>query len=291
MSYAADFLHPRQDFTRLPSFRAAVVLSIVLHALVLWRVPLRLRTPTPDTVGEPTAPLIVQLAPPPGPLPSAQPAPAQPPVPSVHVRPPQIATRPAPPPLALTTPTPAPAMQVPLPPISETAPTPAPPAMDLAAYIEARRRASSESTPASTPAPVAAPAPPAEDENARASRVAAANLRLRQPPMGYDPSKSGGVFQVTRVGYDYAEFVFFGWNREVRRDIAQQIEVRKGNHATIHLAIVRKMIEIIREYEQDEFTWTSPRLGRSLKLSARLRDTATLEEFLLREFFDDPRRR
>jgi hypothetical protein len=84
--------------------------------------------------------------------------------------------------------------------------------------------------------------------------------------------------------------VFFGWNRQVRRNTAQLIDVRKGEHSDIRLAVVRRMISIIREYEQEDFLWESQRLGRNLTLSARLRDSAGLEDFLLREFFPEMRR-
>ena len=56
----------------------------------------------------------------------------------------------------------------------------------------------------------------------------------------------------------------------------------------IQHAIVRKMIAIIREYEVEDFTWESLRLGHDVRLSARLRDTAELEAFLMREFFEGP---
>jgi len=63
------------------------------------------------------------------------------------------------------------------------------------------------------------------------------------------------------------------------------IEVRRGAASDIRLAIVRKMIAIIREHEPEEFTWDSQRLGRSLVLSSRMRDNSGLEDFMLQEFF------
>jgi len=129
-----------------------------------------------------------------------------------------------------------------------------------------------------------------EDDKARSKRIVAANLGTRRAQtFGYDPTQGGGVFQIVRMGYDNAEFNFFGWNKEIRRNIKQQIEVRKGNNSDIRIAVVRRMIAIIRDYEQEDFLWESYRLGRSLSLSARARDNAGLEEFMLREFFDDPR--
>lgn len=149
--------------------------------------------------------------------------------------------------------------------------------------LEKRRRERGESI-------AAAPQAPVEDENARANRIAAANLNpQRQRAFGYDPARGGGVFEVTSISYDYADFKFFGWNRDVRRNTQQLIEVRKGNNPTIQLAVVRKMIEIIRTYEQEDFQWESYRLNRTLRLSARARDSAGLEDFLMQEFFSSPR--
>lgn len=107
---------------------------------------------------------------------------------------------------------------------------------------------------------------------------------------GYDPNQRGGVFQIEHMSDDAAEFLFYGWHRQLRRNMAQLIEVRKGANADIRIAVIRKMIAIIREYEQDDFLWESQRLGRSLMLSARTRDNAGLEDFLMTEFFGDPRR-
>ena len=186
--------------------------------------------------------------------------------------------------MALKTPAPA------APAVAEPAPPSPPAAGDLASYIEARRRARGDS--AAPPSPgSSANAPPAEDDKARSDRIASANLSAqRKQTFGYDPRQGGGVFQITRMSDTYAEFLFYGWNKEIRRNIKQLIEVKKGSNADTRIAVVRKMIAIIREYEQEEFLWESHRLGRSLMLSARARDNAGLEEFMLREFFDDPLR-
>jgi len=208
----------------------------------------------------------------------------------VAARPPNVAAPPppAPPVIALNRPLP----DVPTPPPTApaiAAPAPArPPADgDLKSYIEARRHARAQ------PAPEAAAesmAQQAEDEKTRSNRIAAANLGAqRAQTFGYDPTQGGGVFQIVRLGYDVAEFAFFGWNKEIRRNTKQLIEVRKGDNSDIRIAVVRKMIAIIREYERDDFVWDSYRLGRSLTLSARARDNAGLEDFMLREFFDAPR--
>ena len=177
------------------------------------------------------------------------------------------------------------------PPVSlpTVAPPPAParpaPAGDMASYIEARRRA--RGTPEES---LAAP-PATEDENARRNRIVAANITPQNTmTFGYVPKNGGGVFQVERMGFNDAEFIFFGWNKDIRRRAMQRIEVQRGSNPDIRIAIVRKMIEVIRITEQGDFQWDSVRLGRTLTLSARVADTAGLEEFMLHEFFDDPRR-
>ena len=73
-------------------------------------------------------------------------------------------------------------------------------------------------------------------------------------------------------------FLFLGWNKEIRRDTSQKIEVRKGQASDIRIAVVRRMIAIIREHEKEDFIWESQRLSRDVTLSARLRDTAGLED-------------
>ena len=154
------------------------------------------------------------------------------------------------------------------------------------ALIEARRRTRAEALPRNS-----APDPSqVEDEITRRNRIRSENMGLaRAQAFGYDPTKGGGVFQIERVGYDSAEFLFFGWNKDIKRNTMQHIEVRKGNHADIRIAVVRKMIAIIREYEPGDFYWESSKLRRGVTLSARAIDNAGLEDFMMREFFDNPR--
>ncbi len=280
---------------RVPTIWVAIALSLLIHVALLWQWLPRLRFPSLEELelGDARGSLVVRLAPPPGPPPAPPPSLAlpAPPSPTLEARPPAV-TRPppAPPLIALNRPPP----NIPSPPPtapSVAAPTTArPPADgDLASYIEARRGARPGPAPAASAGSVAN-APPVEDDNARANRIAAANLASqRKLTFGYDPTRGGGVFEITRMGYDSAEFVFFGWNKEIRRNTKQLIEVRKGGNSDIRIAVVRRMIAIIREYEQEDFLWESHRLGRNLVLSARARDNAGLEDFMMREFFFDQR--
>jgi outer membrane biosynthesis protein TonB len=270
-----DEFATRRDGVTIPTIWIAFVFSVLLHVALMWKwLPeIHFASPELDKRGQAQGSLDVQLAPPPRP-PSAPPSAPSPQAQPARPAPPRAsppARRPSPPVLALRPPvptTPAAPIPVPAPPATTAPPKPQPQA---------------EGSNAS--------APQAEDDNARANRIAAANLATqRQQTFGYDPSQGGGVFQLVRVGYLDAEFLFFGWNKDVRRNTKQLIEVKKGNNADTRIAVVRRMIAIIREYEQQDFLWQSQRLGKSLMLSARPRDNAGLEEFMMLEFFGDPQR-
>jgi len=284
----------RRDGVTIPTIWVAFALSLLIHIAALWQWLPKLRPPpSPDEMklGEANGSLLVRLLPPPSPPPPPKRT-IQPPAPTLEERPRIIAARPRPTPPVIAFNRPPPNLQSPPPTVPDvTAPVPArPPADgDLTSYIEARRRARAQPAPGASAESVAN-AQPVEDDKARSDRIVAANLgSQRAQTFGYDPTQGGGVFQIVRMGYDNAEFNFFGWNKEIRRNTKQQIEVRKGNNSDIRIAVVRKMISIIREYEQEDFRWESYHLGRSLMLSARARDNAGLEDFMLREFFDDAR--
>jgi hypothetical protein len=280
---------PRRDGVTIPTIWVAVALSVLVHLAALWELwpHLNLLPLTQTAVGDASSPLTVHLTPLPGPapVPEALLAPQSRPAPDSEARrrrPPKTPRRSPPPVMALNRPAP----DVPAAPPPAAAPAiPTPPvADDMASYIAARRRARGE------PAFDSAPSAPADDDNARTKRIVAANLASQSPTtFGYDPGQGGGMFQIERMGYDDAEFLFFGWNKEIRRKTKQLITVRKGNNSNMRIAVVRKMIEIIREHEQGDFLWESQRLGRDVTLSARPRDNAGLEEFLMREFFSNTR--
>ena len=56
----------------------------------------------------------------------------------------------------------------------------------------------------------------------------------------------------------------------------------------VDLAIVKRMIELIRTHYNGDFRWDSHYLGRVVVLSARPDDQVELEAFLVREFFGTP---
>lgn len=272
----------------------AVVLSLLIHGAAVWvRWPKLLPVaPEVSPSAREQAPLTASLAPqqrapeaapaPPPPVPrSAAPTPRpKPPVllaertPAPPMISPKVAAIPAPtpPPQSLPIAPPAPVPAPVTPPVAQTYP-------DLSSYIAAKRRARGESE--------SGPSLPSEDENARLNRIVAANLAsINTPTLRADQRNTGGMFQITQLNADSAEFTFFGWNRDIKRRASQRIDVRRGQHGDIRVAVVRRMIAIIREYEQEDFTWRSNRLGRDVTLSARAADNDGLEQFMLREFFD-----
>jgi len=286
---------------KIRAIHVTLLLSVLIHGAMLWwkwmpQIHLA-STLNPRADGRSAIELYLepgQAAAPSLPVPPSQPQarleptvpvrPAQPkrtePAPVPRPAPPKAMTRPAPPPEE-------PTYAIPDPPQT---PPPAPraePGTDFSSYVEARRRARQQSQEPSTER---APNAPEESDNERARRIVEANLGLGNKPSFGADNVGGGIFHIERMTYDYAEYLFYGWNADIRRNATQRITVRKGSQPDIKRAIVRSMIEIIRRHEQGDFLWESRRLGRNITLSARPSDDGGLEEFLMREFFDDPRR-
>lgn len=316
----------RRDVTTTRTLRVAVLLSLLVHALALWlvvpRLPLSMdageRSAAPGLAVNlaPGKTVVAAAAPPPASsAPAAKAAvvpPAPPPAPRAKTPPkrnaaPDIARRHVAPPASPKTASPpivardAPAQHaiVPTPPSAASprndapasappvAPPPvaAPPTEDLAAYVEAKRRERGEA-----PASAASTADPVASDIARRDRIVAANLGLgRTPTFGTGSTNAGGLFQIIELGYDDARFYFFGFDKDIGRNAKQLIEVRRGGNADIRIAIVRRMIAIIRGKIGGDFVWVSQRLGRNVTLSARPEDNAGLEDFILRDVFPDAR--
>lgn len=102
-------------------------------------------------------------------------------------------------------------------------------------------------------------------------------------------NEGGGVFQVTFKGVRTAEMIFRGWDVRRRGTTNQLLQIDAGLNGDVDTAIVRKMIELIRERQSGDFSWESRRLGRVVMLSARLKDNEELEEFLKKDFFENYR--
>lgn len=149
---------------------------------------------------------------------------------------------------------------------------------EMVAAARARRRAAGIAEPGE--ASGVGKSKPQGDEVARANiAFSMAQARGRK---GY-----GGLFQITHKGVRSAEFLFRGWDTDGRAAARELVEVDAGPNGNVDDAIVRKMIEIIRKRQSEDFNWDSRRLGRVVVLSARREDTAGLEDFLKKEFFFD----
>ena len=168
------------------------------------------------------------------------------------------------------------------------------------------------------PAPPDVNAPPAPDmstmlaaarERRRAAddSVAQENDAARQGSRGLSPQEvaeanvkrsmqqangrqgTNGVFQILSKSTRTASFSFRGWKPGVTNSWRQVIEVDAGLGGDVDLAIIRRMIELIRTHYTGDFSWESQRLGRVVNLSARPKDSAELETFMMKEFFDSGR--
>ena len=280
----------RSDTLRIPARWLALVLSLLLHGLLLWQWRMVPLPPTPENAGKgaTSGALTARIVQPsarkavPAPVPTPPATPAQPPP---KPKPPPPPPRPLVKPLPKPEPVRPPVLSVPGAP-GQSMPQPESPgasAPDMMAQIESRRRAREAAAGASAPSQEGARA---EEESARSDRIIAANLgSLRAAPPGESPRRGGGIFEIRSIGIENAEFLFFGWNRAMVRNTTQSIEVRRGANPTIQIAIVRRMIAIIRDYENGDFQWQSRRLGRNVTLSARAADNAGLEKFMMAEFF------
>lgn len=254
----------------------ALALSLLAHLLVFTLAP----KPRYDEVGprDDRPPLRVEIV-----NRSVEtPAVATPPAPKPEPvrRPPPRGARQAP----ATVPQPQPQPQVqPQPrPKAEEPPvlaTPTP-SFDMAAMIQARRQRREAAEAAMARGTPDASAPPAADPAAESLNR---NLQTLSGREGV-----GGVFQILHMGTRTGEFAFNGWRPEARRQWREVIEVDAGPGGNLELAMVRRMIELIRTHYNGDFNWQSHRLQRSVVLSARLEDSAELEDFLMREFFGTP---
>ena len=261
-------------------FAVALVVSIVAH-VALFMLP---KIKPPDIVmagGAPETPLTVRLM---DVQPAPQSAPAQP-------AEPQPTPTPPPRPLPIPAPIPSPLVArkspqaVPAPPPPPTPPPPPRPPpipeLDMAAMIEARRSQRQAFRDAQQAQQAAGQRPsPTPDQLAQAN--IARNLRM-------DEGRGvGGVFEILRKSTRTAEFAFNGWRPDTEKRWREVIEVDAGVGGDVDLAIVRRMIELIRTHYTGDFRWDSHYLGRVVVLSARPADQAELEAFLIREFFGTP---
>ena len=251
---------------------ACVGLSLLIHA-VLFLAPHAVQDPIASSPAV-RGPLTVHLmrAPPPpvqAAVPQRDPVPKPRPVPR---RPAVIAlSKPAPRSAPAIEPRPAPAEE------PDSAP-----AMDMMTMLNAareRRRAAEESAARENAAAAANGREPSANE------IAMANIkRDLQRQLGKRDGASG-VFEILHKGTRTAQFAFHGWIPNSRNNWRETFDVDAGLGGDVDLAIVRRMIALIRKHYSGDFNWDSHRLGRIIVLSDRMSDNAALEAFLMREFF------
>jgi hypothetical protein len=187
--------------------------------------------------------------------------------------PPVIAEAPPPDPTAIApivTPVPT------LPTEARAEPKPAEPMVDMMASLKAQRAArdNAGSQNGQVPSP---------------GDAATANINRNLASLSTKRDGTNGVFQILSKGTRVGQFSFNGWKTDKNNSWREVIEVDAGLLGDVELAIVRRMIELIRGHYQGDFNWDSHKLGRVVTLSARLEDTAGLEAFMLREFFSERR--
>jgi hypothetical protein len=263
------------DFRVRRSLAMGALLSIVLHILILLLLPERKQIDG-EPVGAPP-PLEVRLTSPqvaasPQAVPPS-PTPPTPPRERILAVPKPITKSPLPPvyvPPEKTEPTPRPPEPVPTP----RPPTDAAPSMMARVEAARARREAEESAIAQMNAEARG--------SGRDPRSAAIESNLKS--LGQSRDGTSGVFQILSKGHRVATFSFRGWTTDRGNSYRQVIEVDAGLGGNIDLAIIRRMIQLIREHYQGSFQWDSHRLGRVVTLSARMEDNVGLEGFLMQEF-------
>ncbi|WP_211440764.1 hypothetical protein [Collimonas humicola] len=272
----------RANQQRIPKI-VGVLISILFHVVGIWylltQLPVEIQSPAQGNMGA----VSITLAP----------APASTPQPAVKT--------PAPPAKPKTAPAPAKPRRAPPKvaqermPITPEAPrtvvTPQPDAPkyeqsvqeDFSAHIQARRE-QREATQAQERA-LAGEDSPSEEAPQSPNDIARANIQAQRGWMGIDKAKNGGIFEVRDKTPFRANLVFHGWSTDNNRSATQYIPVERGGEISIEAAVVSKMIDMIRKKTQTDIPWRSQRLGRVITLSARLKDTDELQQFLMREMF------
>ncbi len=131
-----------------------------------------------------------------------------------------------------------------------------------------------------------------ESDAARANAEAAAAERgpteeekRNQRIMENLKTGTNGIFEIKRIDALGGSFSFRGWTNDYSNAKMQYFDIEAKAGQDTRLLMVKRMIALIREHYQGDFTWESHRLGRALTLSARPEDNAGLEDFLMTEFF------
>jgi hypothetical protein len=267
------------------SLAVAVLLSLLIHIiaiLILWFLKERIDAAAgggaaaPRSLAVRIAPRTPSSAPPPSEAhvetPSEAPVKPQPPSPSKRVM--TVMNN-----SSRSVPV---SPQRPLPPVPPVPQQPSQAPMDMMSMVNVardRRRAQEESAAEENAEAAAAAAEPTADQ------IAQANIKRNLDKMARAGRGESGIFQIRNMGIRTAQFSFRGWTDDPTNSTLQVIDVDAGPGGNVQLAVVRRMIELIRVHYKGDFNFDSHRLGRVVVQSARIEDTAKLEAFLIQEFF------
>jgi hypothetical protein len=248
----------------------ASIVSVLVHLLALYLFTLLPKQQSPIDANN--QPLNVTLASPEPPQVKAPPEPVKQTAPKLSPKPKQqsrvIAQQPPPVPAANQFSVP---QQPVVPPKPVTPPTPTPHAAplnlnqptDLASYakVQKAKRGDTEDSATTT------------SDQSQASSA---------PP----PGGEHGAFQITHMDGRRATYTFRGWNGDMSFTHLETYAIEAPIEGDIRMEVIRSQIAIIRRYYSGDFTFYSERLHRVVTLSARKEDTAGLEDFLMREYFE-----
>jgi len=156
----------------------------------------------------------------------------------------------------------------------------APPEMDMSEMLSKRRQARGATDPSTSVE---------ESEAARGTRNALANIAAINNRGRDDANESGGVFSISNKTFHSMDLKFRGWNPNFKRRWLTSLTVEQGTEPDVETAVVKKMIELIRKEKTGDFEWDSHRMGKVVTMSARPKDTAELQAFLLKEMFPEYR--
>ena len=243
----------------------AIVISLIIHAVILFFVLPQLIKP--NSVFPPPQALTITLN---KPQPQKNPEPeTKPEPPKPEPKHQKIVKKVTPPVMATQKPQSNNQFQVPTKQTEPPKPTPADQPVDMMALVNANRQRRQS-----------------EEQSATAKERGTPNEDQRDAVIKRNLAQEGtnGIFQVRDVGLHTAQLSFKGWKNNYNNARLEIFDVQAKPGETIELAIVRKMIVIIRRDYSGDFHWLSPRYGDVVK-SARVEDTAELEQFLLEEFF------
>ncbi len=259
----------------------ALLFSIALHVLVLMLIipKINLNTaPKSTTIEVSLAPK--KTAPKVEPVPTpVQPEPEPEPKPKVIAQ--KLSSKPSKPkvndfsvPKTMTTPRSSPQQVPPNPTVKPQPSSDAP--KDMSELI-AQRRAQREATESDAASQNAAAAAAEQGPSEEAKRDARIKNNFN--------NGTNGIFEITNLSSTSASFSFLGWTSSVSNARREFFDVEAKSGQDVRLVMIRRMIALIRVHYQGDFDWESQRLGRTISKSARVEDSAELEDFLMQEFF------